>query len=96
MTHKPILRLANLNEPFILRTDASIVGLGAVLLQKYNDVTFPVAYAKLLPRETRYSVIERECLALVWGVKKFQSICMAESFTLRQIIVPSYTCKTQN
>ena len=82
MTHKPILRLANLNEPFILRTDASNVGLGAVLLQKYNDMTFPVAYAskKLLPRETRYSVIERECLALVWGVKKFQMYLYGREF----------------
>ena len=59
---------------FILRTDASNVGIGAVLLQKQNEVKFPVAYAskKLLPRETRYSVIERECLALVWGIKRFQ------------------------
>ena len=82
MTHTPILRLPDLNETFILRTDASNVGLGAVLMQKFNDMNFPIAYAskKLLPRETRYSVIERECLALVWGVRKFQMYLYGREF----------------
>ena len=33
---------------------------------------FPVAYVrrKLLDRERRYSVMERECLGIVWGIKK--------------------------
>ena len=82
MTHTPILRLPDLNETFVLRTDASNVGLGAVLMQKFNDMNFPIAYAskKLLPRETRYSVIERECLALVWGVRKFQMYLYGREF----------------
>ena len=68
MVSSPILRLPDLSCMFTLRTDASNLGIGAVLLQENKEVKFPVAYAskKLLPRETKYSVIERECLVLVW------------------------------
>ena len=61
MVSGPILRLPELQKVFILRTDASNTGIGAVLLQESNRVVSPVAYAskKLLPRETRYSVIKR-------------------------------------
>lgn len=69
----PILRLPDLQQPFVLRTDASDTSLGAVLMQTYEGKLHPVAYAsrKLLPREAAYSTVERECLALVWGVQKF-------------------------
>ncbi|XP_013382645.1 uncharacterized protein LOC106153310 [Lingula anatina] len=81
----PILRMPDFSRSFILRTDASDVGVGAVLLQKYDDELFPVAYAskKLLPREKNYSVIERECLAVVFGVKKFQNYLYGKEFTVQ-------------
>ncbi|XP_071964120.1 uncharacterized protein [Antedon mediterranea] len=80
----PILCLPNLNKDFILRTDASECGVGAVLMQQYGDVKFPVAYAskKLLPREKAYSVMEKECLAIVWSVRKFESYLYGRNFTL--------------
>ena len=67
------LILPNLNETFFVQTDASSVGVGGVLLQKKEDLLHPCLFAsrKLLPQETRYSVIERECLALVWTLQKF-------------------------
>jgi len=71
----PILRLPDVSQPFILQTDASHLGVGAVLLQENTaGEKRPIAFAsrKLLPRESRYSTIERECLAITWGVKKFQ------------------------
>ena len=57
------------------QTDASHIGIGAALLQEdAASEKRPVAFAirKLQPRESRYSTIERECLAIVWGVTKFQ------------------------
>ena len=82
MVSFPILRLPGLNRLFILRTDASNIGIGAVLLQEVEERKFPVAYVskKLLPRETRYSVIERECLTLVWGILKFQVYLYGREF----------------
>ncbi|XP_072180509.1 uncharacterized protein [Diadema setosum] len=76
--------LPDLAKPFILRTDASSTGIGAVLLQEHNDEKFPIAYAsrKLLPREQAYSTIERDCLALVWGISKFQVYLEGNEFTI--------------
>jgi hypothetical protein len=84
LTSAPILRLPNLQLPFILRTDASDVGVGAMLLQKHSDGVFPVAFAskKLLQREKNYSVIERECLAIVFGIKKFEKYLYGTDFTI--------------
>lgn len=80
----PILKLPDLDDDFILRTDASDFGLGAVLLQEQNGEKMPVAYAcrKLLPMERNYYVIEKECLAVVWGVSKFHRYVYGKEFIL--------------
>ena len=84
LSSEPILKLPDANAPFILRTDASEYGLGAVLLQYHEDVPFPVAYAsrKLLEREKRYSTIERECLAILFGIKRFEYYLTGKEFIL--------------
>ena len=85
LVSKPILRLPDLDKPFVLRTDASDRSLGAVVLQEHEDGIFPVAYAsrKLLPREQRYSTMEKECLAIVWAVKKFMVYLYGKPFVLQ-------------
>ena len=55
--------------PITLQNDASEYGLGAVLMQKEK----PVAYASRLlkPAERNYAQIEKEMLAIVFGLEKF-------------------------
>ena len=85
LVSKPILRLPDLDRPFVLRTDASDRAFGAVFLQQYEDGIFPVAYAsrKLLEREQRYSTMEKECLAIVWAVRKFMVYLFGKPFVLQ-------------
>ena len=84
LVQSPVLCLPDIQQRFIVRTDASSTGLGAVLLQEYDGDKHPVAYAsrKLLAREQAYSTIERECLALVWGINQFQMYLEGKEFTL--------------
>ena len=85
LSRKPVLLLPRLDLPFVLQTDASSTGLGAVLLQEFEDSLHPVCFAsrKLLDREKRYSTIERECLAIVWAVHKFVRFLWGVRFVLQ-------------
>ena len=81
----PVLRLPDGDKEFILRTDASDVGIGAVLLQSHPHGMCPVAYLshKLMKAEKNYAVIERECLAIVWAIEKLQTYLYRRSFVLQ-------------
>ena len=67
----PILSFPDFNKPFLLETDASGRGLGAVLSQKQADGRYhPIAYASCVMNETeqRYHSNKQEFLALKWAV----------------------------
>ena len=67
----PILAFPDFNKPFLLETDASGRGLGAVLSQKQADRQYhPIAYASCLMNETeqRYHSNKQEFLALKWAI----------------------------
>ena len=68
-----------------VRTDASGVGVAAVLLQENDGKLYPVGYAsrKLNLTEARYPIIEKECLAVVWGIKRFKLYLAGRRFTLQ-------------
>lgn len=84
LVSNPILKLPDFSLTFILQTDASEAGLGAVLLQIENDFKMPVSYAsrKLKSNERAYSVIEKECLAIVWAIQKFSRYLYGREFIL--------------
>ena len=84
VANAPILRLPEYSKQFILQTDASAQGVGAILLQECEGLRHPIAFAsrKLLPREQNYATIERECLAIVWGTLKFQKFLYGQHYLL--------------
>ena len=75
LTSAPVLAFPNFDQDFILETDASIRGLGAILSQKDQDgKQHPIAYASraLTESEKNYAITELETLAVVWGLKHFR------------------------
>lgn len=79
-----ILQYPNFNVPFILTTDASNYALGAVLSQGEIGKDLPIAYASrsLNKSELNKSVIEKELLAIHWGIKYFKPYLFGEKFVV--------------
>jgi len=85
LTNGPILRLTDPEKTFVLRTDASDYGIGAVLMQEHEGKLFPICYTskKLSDAELNYSTLEKECLAVVWGIKRFHMHLYGVRFVLQ-------------
>ena len=82
----PVLASPDFTRSFILQTDASERGVGAVLSQCDGDgQEHPIAYfsRKLLPREEHYSTIEKECLAIKLGVQAFRVYLLGRPFLIQ-------------
>ena len=82
----PVLKSPNFEKEFILQTDASDRGVGAILSQlDDNGDEHPVAYfsKKLLAREEKYSVIEKECLAIKLSIRAFRVYLLGKPFTIQ-------------
>ncbi|KAG6940206.1 hypothetical protein G0U57_018709, partial [Chelydra serpentina] len=60
------------------------VGLGAVLSQMVGDDEHPILFLsrKLLPRERKYAVVEKECLAVKWAIESLRYYLLGRRFTL--------------
>ena len=84
LADEPVVVMPDLKLPFIVRTDASDRGMGAVLLQDQGKGPQPVAYAskKLNGAERNYATVEKECLATVWGIQKFERYLYGRQFVL--------------
>ena len=82
----PVLAHYDTSAPAILTVDASNSGLGCVLSIICKDgVERPVSYSSrsLSPTELQYSQIDKEALAIVYGVKKYHQYLYGRHFSLK-------------
>ncbi len=84
MCSSPVLQSPDFTQSFLVQVDASAKGLGAVLVQGTQGNEKPVVYLsrKLLPRETLYSAVEKECLAIKWALESLRYYLFGREFSL--------------
>lgn len=84
LTSKPIIAFPDWERPFVLSTDASKKGLGAVLSQRFPEGERVIEYASrgVTQAEANYSISELECLAVMWAVEKFNMYLAVHKFEL--------------
>ncbi len=81
---RPILQFPDWNRPFHIATDASQLGIGAVLFQPDPETNHmqPVAYAgrSFSRAEKNYEVTRQELVALAWGIHHFDCYLRGKPF----------------
>ena len=84
LINSPILAFPDFQKQFILYTDASDAGVGAVLAQIIDDNERVIAYASrtLKTHQKNYSITEKECLAIVEAIKHFRPYLYGKQFTV--------------
>ena len=85
LTTPPVLAYPCFQRDFVLETDASIDGIGAVLGQYQDDKNLhPVSYASraLSQSERNYGITELETLAVVWAVSHFRHFLYGKRVTV--------------
>jgi transposase InsO family protein len=81
----PVLRRPDWSKRFIIHTDWSCQGIGAVLAQlddEGNEYVVEYASRSCNPAESNYSSYEGECLALWWAIGRFRYYVFGREFTV--------------
>lgn len=82
VSNPPVLQYPDFEKEFILTTDASNYALGAVLSQGEINSDLPISYASrsLNKHEINKPVIEKELLAIHWGITHFRPYLYGRKF----------------
>lgn len=81
MIQAPVLAVPNFSKTFVLETDASDLGIGAVLMQENH----PIAYLSkhLCSKNQALSAYEKECLAILMDVDRWRPYLQHNQFLIR-------------
>jgi hypothetical protein len=80
LTHAPVLAMPDFKKPFEVICDASITGVGAVLIQEGRPVAFESR--KMIPAEVNYLTTEQELLAVVHALQTWRCFLEGVEFTV--------------
>lgn len=73
--------MPDFNKPFVVKTDAISKCVGAILMQEEKSITF---ISKILnPKNLSYSIYEKELLAVVMVVTKWNQYLVGYHFIIK-------------
>lgn len=80
--NRPFLQQPNFEKEFYLNTDASILGISGILLQKHDDILLPIAYYSKATNtaQKNYPALQLELFALYSSVKAFHTYLYSKAF----------------
>lgn len=84
LTNDLVLRIPDENLPFKIHTDASKIGIGAVLMQTHRNGDLPIAYIskKFTTTQMNWPATEQECYAIIYAIEKWHKYLDGREFTI--------------
>ena len=81
MTAAPVLALPDFSQTFVIETDASSKGIGAVLMQQGHPIAF--INKTLSEKHQKLSTYDKEMFAILFIVKKWHHFLIGRHFIIR-------------